>query len=108
MSKVYYCSSIWCNTSEENIKKIQLIQNYAAGVIVGNVGKYNHVSPLLKELDWLPIKEHLQYRDAILVHNYMYNQAPSNLNSLRLKTFRREYIIYILILATSNHVTILV
>ena len=56
MSKVYYCSSIWCNTSEENIKKIQLIQNYAARVIVGNVGKYNHVSPLLKELDWLPIK----------------------------------------------------
>ena len=56
MSKVYYRSSIWCNTSEENIKKVQLIQNYAARVIVGNVGKYDHVSPLLKELGWLPIK----------------------------------------------------
>ena len=56
MSKVYYRSSIRCNTSEENIKKVQLIQNYAAMVIVGNVGKYDHVSPLLKELGWLPIK----------------------------------------------------
>ena len=82
MSKVYYCSSIWCNTSEENIKKIQLIQNYAARAIVGNVGKYNHVSPLLKELDWLPIKEHLQYRDAMLMHNCMYNQAPSYLSQM--------------------------
>ena len=80
MSKIYYCSSIWSNTSEENIKKIQLIQNYAARVIAGNVGKYDHVSPVLKELGWLPIKEHLQYRDAVLVHKCMYNQAPSYLS----------------------------
>ena len=61
------------------VKKIQLIQNYAARVIAGNVGKYDHVSPVLKELGWLPIKEHLQYRDAVLVHKCMYNQEPSYL-----------------------------
>ena len=44
---------------------------------MGNVGKYDHVSPLLKELGWLPIKEHLKYRDAVLMHKCMYNQAPS-------------------------------
>ena len=81
-SRVYYCPSTWRNTSEENIKKIQLIRNYAAGVIVGNVGKYDHVSPLLKELGWLPIKEHLQYRDAVLMHKCMYNQAPSYLSPM--------------------------
>ena len=40
MSKINYCSSIWSNTSEENIKNIQLIKNYAARVILGNVCKY--------------------------------------------------------------------
>ena len=85
MSKIYYCSSIWSNTSEENIKKIQLIQNYAARVIAGNVGEYDHVSPVLKELGWLPIKEHLQYRDAVLVHKCMYNQAPSYLSQMFIK-----------------------
>ena len=85
MSKIYYCSSIWSNTSEENIKKIQLIQNYAARIIAGNVGKYDHVSPVLKELGWLPIKEHLQYRDAVLVHKCMYNQAPSYLSQKFIK-----------------------
>ena len=49
MSNINYCSSIWSNTSEKNIKKIQLIQNYAVRVISGNVGKYEHVSPLLKD-----------------------------------------------------------
>ena len=82
MSKVHYCSSIWSNTSEENIKKVQLIQNYAARVIVGNVGKYDHVSPLLKELGWLRIKEHLQHRDAVLMHKCMYNQGPSYLSQM--------------------------
>ena len=85
MSKIYYCSSIWSNTSEDDIKKIQLIQNCAARVIAGNVGKYDHVSPVLKELGWLPIKEHLQYRDAVLVHKCMYNQAPSYLSQMFIK-----------------------
>ena len=30
MSKINYCSSIWSNMSDSNIKKIQLIQNCAA------------------------------------------------------------------------------
>ena len=81
MSKVYYCSSICCNTSEENIKKVQLIQNYAARVMVGNVGKYDHVFPLLKELGWLPIKEYLQYRDnnnnLIIYKRYLHRMIKS-------------------------------
>jgi hypothetical protein len=76
MSKTNYCSSIWFNTSGESIEKIQLIQNYAARVISVNVGKYDHVSPLLKELGWLPTKEHLQYRDAVLTYKCIHNQAP--------------------------------
>ena len=78
-----YCKNgLWSNTSEENIKKVQLIQNYAARVIVGNVGKHHHVPPLLKELGWLAIKEHLQYRDAVLMYKCMYNQAPSYLSQM--------------------------
>ena len=91
MSKVYYCSSIWSNTSEENIKKVQLIQNYAARVIVGNISKHDHVSPLLKELDWLPIKEHLQYRDTVLMYKCMYNQAPSYLSQMFTKRNQIHY-----------------
>ena len=39
---------------------------------MGNVGKYDHVSSLLKELGWLLIKEHLQYRDNDVLNAEMF------------------------------------
>ena len=37
-SKLYYCSSVWSTTSKRNVKKLQLVQNFAACIISG-VGK---------------------------------------------------------------------
>ena len=49
MSKIDYCSSVWVNSSDENIKKIQLIQNFAARLITGS-HKYDYITLTLKEL----------------------------------------------------------
>ena len=50
---------------------------------MGNVSKYDHVSSLLKELGWLLIREHLQYRDDdVLMQKCLYNQAPSYLSQM--------------------------
>ena len=32
-SKLYYCSSVWVNTTNTNIKRLQGIQNYAARIV---------------------------------------------------------------------------
>ena len=32
-SKLYYCSSVWSNTSASNIRKLQGIQNFAARIV---------------------------------------------------------------------------
>ena len=55
-SRLYYCSSVWSNTSKENLKKMQLVQNFSACIIVC-LRKYDHVSPALKELKWLNVKD---------------------------------------------------
>ena len=75
MSKINYCSSIWSNTSEGNIEKIQLVQNYAARIISGEK-KFDHISPTISALGWLPIKEHLLYRDILLMFKCVNGQAP--------------------------------
>ena len=42
-SRLFYCSSVWSNTSATNIYKLQLVQNFAARIILG-LRKYDHTS----------------------------------------------------------------
>ena len=50
---------MWANTFNRKMRKLQSCQNYACHIISG-AETYNHISPLLKELNWLP--EKLIYR----------------------------------------------
>ena len=79
-TKLYYCSSVWSTTSERNLKKLQSVQNFASHII-GGLQKYDHVTPILKELNWIPVKKQLFYRDAVFVFKCMKGMAPSYLSS---------------------------
>ena len=46
MNKMFYCSTVGSNTTSTNIKKIQLVQNFACRIIT-NIGKFDHISPVL-------------------------------------------------------------
>ena len=49
-SKLFYCSTVWSNTSKPNVKKkMQLVQNFAGRIGLG-LRKYNHISEGLKSL----------------------------------------------------------
>ena len=53
---LYYCSNVWANTSNRNMRKLQSCQNYACRLIRG-AKNYDHISPLLNELNWLPVEK---------------------------------------------------
>ena len=79
-SKLYYCSSVWSNTTDTNIRKLQSAQNFAA-LIVSNTKKYDHVTPVLKRLRWLPVKTNLYFRDAVMAFKCMRCMAPEYLGN---------------------------
>ena len=79
-SKLYYCSSVWSNTSASNIRKLQGVQNFAAR-IVSRTRKFDHVSPALKDLRRIPVKSHLYLWGAILAFKSMTGEVPSYLSS---------------------------
>ena len=80
-NKLYYCSSVWSSTSACNIRTLLYVQNFAARTIC-NVKKYNHISPVLRNLGWLPLKTQLYCRDATLTFKCMTDQAPEYLTSM--------------------------
>ena len=79
-SKLYYCSNVWANTTEKNIRKLQAVQNYACRIVSG-ARKYDHVTPHLKSLSWLPIKDQLYYRQATMAFKCISGHAPKYLTS---------------------------
>ena len=75
ISKLLYCSTVWSNTTCTNIKKLQSIQNFACKIITESK-KYDHVSPLLQDLEWLTVDKLLYFRDAVMTFKCMNNLAP--------------------------------
>ena len=55
-SRLSYCSSVWSDTSTHNVQKLQLVQNFMARIITG-ARTFEHTTPSLKTLRWLPIKK---------------------------------------------------
>ena len=55
-SKLYYCSPVWSSTSKKNISKLQKVQNFAGRIITGE-RKFDHITPVLRELRWPPVTE---------------------------------------------------
>ena len=65
-SKLLYCSSVWANTTKKNIEPVQAVQNFAAPIVSGT-RNFDHVTTVLKQLQWLPIINQVAVRDATMV-----------------------------------------
>ena len=65
--------------------RLQRVLNAAARVVFV-VPRFEHISPVLKELHWLPVRYHVEFKIALLVFNLLHGEAPAYLeNLLRLK-----------------------
>ena len=81
-SKLDYCNSLYSGISQANLNTLQRIQNSLAPVIT-NTSKYQHTTPTLKKLHWLPIKQRIDYKLCLLAYKTLTNQQPTYLyNSL--------------------------
>ena len=74
-SKLFYCSTVWGNTSKSNIKKLQLVQNFAGKIVLG-LKKFDHISQGLKSLGWLSIEDKLRLNTAVMVHKCLQHRVP--------------------------------
>ncbi len=54
---INFCIGIWGSTSKTLLADFQKLLNFAAKVIVGGYRKYDHVSPILKELKWFTVND---------------------------------------------------
>jgi hypothetical protein len=80
-SKLDYCNSLFLNLPSCLINRLQLIQNSAARAIF-RTKLSDHITPTLKSLHWLRIRERVLYKIASLTYNALQFQQPSYLYNL--------------------------
>ena len=81
LSRFDYCNSLFKNLKNSQIDKLQKLQNFAAKVILGK-SLYDHVTPCLIELHWLPIRFRIDYKISLIVFKCLNGLAPPYLSEL--------------------------
>ena len=66
-SRLDYCNSPWLGMSESYFDQLQRVQNTLARVVTGHT-KFDHITSLLAELHWLPVRSRVTFKVATLVY----------------------------------------
>jgi len=78
-SRLDYCNSLLCGIAGNLLQKLQSVQNAAARLIT-KTGRLEHITPVLRELHWLPsVWQRIDFKLAVLVYKALQGQLPQYL-----------------------------
>jgi hypothetical protein len=80
-SRLDYCNSLLIGIPSSQLDRLQRAQNTAARLIT-HTKRFDHITPVLLELHWLPIRQRIWYKVALLVFKCLHDLAPPYLKSL--------------------------
>ena len=80
-SKLDYANAILCHLPKRLTGKLQKIQNTAARIVTG-VRRREHITPILRELHWLPVAQRIEFKLCLLVYKCVHGMAPEYLKEL--------------------------
>ena len=80
-SRLDYCNVLLCAATISTTKKLQLVQNTAARIVT-RTKLSEHITPVLRDLHWLPIKRRIEYKVIMHTFRALHGQSPSYISDL--------------------------
>ena len=71
-SRLDFHNALLAGTHQCITRPLQRLQNHAARVLTGTA-KSEHISPILKDLHWLPTRERSDYKLLVLIHDALHS-----------------------------------
>ena len=80
-SRLDYCNSVLHSLPWARLQLLQFVLNSAARLIRG-LGRFDHITPVLIDLHWLPYPQHIPYKICLLMFKCLKGLAPAYLSDL--------------------------
>jgi len=78
-SPLDYCNLLYCGIADGLLSRLQPVQNAAARLVTG-LGRREHITSVLRQLHWLPVRQRLMFKLATLVYRLLTGTAPAYLS----------------------------
>jgi hypothetical protein len=75
------CNSLLSGIPKTQLDRLQHIQNMAARIVT-RTKKYDHITPVLASLHWLPISSRIDFKILLLTFKCIHGTAPAYLSKL--------------------------
>ena len=73
-----YRNSLLYGISDGLLQRLQSVQNATARLVTG-ARRSDHITPVLRQLHWLPVRQRVTFKVAGLVHQSLAGAAPAYL-----------------------------
>ena len=82
MTRLDYCNALLLGQSRSALHGLQVAQNSAARVIT-RTSRRQHITPVLKDLHWLPVYQRIKYKTLCLLYKALYSEeSPGYLTKM--------------------------
>jgi len=78
LSQMDYCNAVLAGISLHLARHLQSVMHAAASLVYAS-SKYDHITPLLRQLHWLKVPWQIDFKLAVLVYKCIHGLAPSYL-----------------------------
>ena len=80
-NRLDYCNSLLYGLPTSELAKLRRVHN-AAARLVSNTQKFNHISPVLHQLHWLPVIFHIDVKILLLTFKALHGLSPKYISDL--------------------------
>ena len=85
LSRLDYCNAALAGLPQTTLLPLQRIQN-AAGRLITNSRQRDHITPVMKQLQWLSIKLHIMFKLCLMMPSILTKQCPHYMSEITMLT----------------------
>jgi len=79
LSRLDYCNAVLHGAPDSSIQKPQRVQHTVARIVL-QAPRQSPSQPLLEQLHWLPVRQHIDYKLAVLTYKIRHTSTPAHLS----------------------------